>query len=190
MLAERRWVPRMLAGSAGTGGASGAAGIAALERPGDGDLKVRSLIEPELLFLCRPTRPTLPRVPLPITLPPVTELCEPRRTMRLVCILPTGSGVVVCDRKAAAAAAEERPVCDCARFRKAELAAVAAAEEVLRSIGYMVVSTSVRIAMRRRRGTIVLRSSAGSACWAMGRTNGLMNDVPDWPNCLAAAKTY
>lgn len=140
MLAERRWAPRMLTGSAGTGGASGAAGIAALERPGDGDLKVRSLMEPLLLFLCRPTRPTPPRVPLPITLPPPTELCEPLLTMRLVCKLPTGSGVVVWDRRAAAAAAEERPVCDCARLRKAELAAVAAAEDVLRSTGYMAVS--------------------------------------------------
>lgn len=74
-------------------------------------------------------------MPLPITLPPPTEDCEPLRTMRLVWMLPIGSGVVVCERRAAAAAAEERPVCDCGRARKAELAAVAAAAEVLRSIG-------------------------------------------------------
>jgi hypothetical protein len=55
-------------------------------------------------------------------------------------MLPMGSGVVVCERRAAAAAAEDRAVCDCVRPRKAELAAVAAAAEVLRSIGYMVVS--------------------------------------------------
>lgn len=34
----------------------------------------------------------------------------PRRTMRLVCMLPTGSGLEVTDRRAAAAAAEERPL--------------------------------------------------------------------------------
>jgi hypothetical protein len=56
-----------------------------------------------------------------------------------------GSGVVVCERKAAAAAAEERPVCDCGRLRKAELAAVAAAEEVFRSIGWVDVSIRMRI---------------------------------------------
>jgi hypothetical protein len=136
VLAERRWLPRMLAGSAGTGGASRAAGIAPLARPpGDGDLKVRSLMEPLLLFLCRLPLPIPPRIPLPMTLPPFTEDCDPLRTMRLVCIFPMGSGVVVCERKAAAAAAEERPVCDCGRLRKAELAAVAAAEEVFRSMG-------------------------------------------------------
>ena len=73
-----------MAGSAGTGGASWAAGIAALDRPGDGDLKVLSLMEPLLLFLERPPRPAPPRNPLPIMLPDATELCEPLRTMRLV----------------------------------------------------------------------------------------------------------
>lgn len=89
-------------------------------------------------------------MPLPMILPPPTEDCEPRRTMRFVCMLPTGSGVVVWDRSAAAAAAEERPVCDCGRPRKAELAAVAAADEVLRSIGYIVVSKLVHVWMRSR----------------------------------------
>lgn len=85
----------MLAGSAGTGGASWAAGIAPLDRPGDGDLKVLSLMEPLLLFLDRPPLPTPPLVPLPITLPDATELCEPLRAMRLVCMVPTSSGEVV-----------------------------------------------------------------------------------------------
>lgn len=71
---------------------------------------MRSVMEPLLLFLCRPPRPTPPLTPLPMTLPLPIEVCEPLRTMRLVCTFPTFSGVVVCDRKAAAAAAEDSPV--------------------------------------------------------------------------------
>lgn len=126
-------LPRTEVGIEGTGGASGAAVIEPL-RPGDGDLKVRSVIDPLLLFRCRPPLPTPPLVPLPMTLL-LTELCDPRRTMRFVWMLPTGSGEVVCERSAAAAAAEEREVCELLRFKKAELAAVAAAAEVLLSTG-------------------------------------------------------
>jgi len=45
-------------------------------------------------------------------------------------MLAIGSGEVVCDRKAAAAAAEEREVVEAEFFRNAELAAIAAAEEL------------------------------------------------------------
>lgn len=103
-------------------------------RPGDGDLNVRSVIDPLLLFRSSPPLPTPPLVLLPITLL-LIELCDPRRDMRFVWILPTGSGEVVCDRRAAAAAAEESELCELLRFKKAELAAVAAAAEVLLSTG-------------------------------------------------------
>lgn len=83
MLAER-WCPRTLAGSAGTGGASGAGLTGALFRPGEGDLNVRSLMEPLLLFLCNPPLPKPLRVPLPTTLALPIEVCEPLRTMRFV----------------------------------------------------------------------------------------------------------
>jgi hypothetical protein len=46
--------------------------------------------------------------------------------MRFVCRLPTGSGDVVWERRAAAAAAEEREGDDLDVWRKAEVAAAAA----------------------------------------------------------------
>jgi hypothetical protein len=52
-------------------------------------------------------------------------------------MFPTGSGEVVWERRAAAAAAEERSDWDWARLRKAELAAVAAAAVVFRSMDYI-----------------------------------------------------
>lgn len=48
--------------------------------------------------------------------------------MRLVLTLPIGSGVVVCERSAAAAAAEESDVAEGEFLRKAEVAAIAAEE--------------------------------------------------------------
>jgi hypothetical protein len=95
-------------GRAGTGGASGA-GLTAwsvlLLLPGDGDRKVRSVIDPPLFALCNPPRPNVPRDPLPV-LP--TDDVLPRLCMRFVWMLPTGSGVVVCERKAAAAAEDDK----------------------------------------------------------------------------------
>jgi hypothetical protein len=54
---------------------------------------------------------------LPATLPPnwlplPIDVTEPRRIMRLVWRLPTGSGVVVAERKAAAAAADDNEAVD------------------------------------------------------------------------------
>lgn len=99
----------MLIGTDGTGGASGAADTLPLRpvAPGEGDLKVRSVMEPLLFVRCRPPRPTPPRVLLPITLVLLTEELEPRRIIRFVWRFPTGSNVGVCERRAAAAAAEE-----------------------------------------------------------------------------------
>lgn len=93
-------------GIAGTGGAYGSGDIAPLETPrplllpGEGDLNVRSVMDALLPRLCIPCRPMTLSLPI--------DDCEPRLIMRLVCIVPTGSGVVVADRKAAAAAAEDR----------------------------------------------------------------------------------
>lgn len=83
---------------------------------------------PELFTLCKPPLPA-PRTLLP------TEEVDPRRAMRLVWMLPTGSGLVVCDRRAAAAAAEDREACDDELARKAWPAAAVAALMVLRSRG-------------------------------------------------------
>ena len=102
-------------------------------RAGDGDLNVRSVIEPPLFVLCKPPRP--PLAPPPATLPLPVELADPRLIMRLVCMLPTGSGVVVCDRNAAAAAAEERAAFDMDFPKKACVAAAAAELDVLLSTG-------------------------------------------------------
>ena len=55
---------------------------------------------------------------------------EPRRAIRFVWMFAMGSGEVVCDRSAAAAAAEEREVVEAEFLKKAEVAAIAAAEEV------------------------------------------------------------
>jgi len=132
-LADRLCPPRISLGIEGTGGASEAAEIEPL-RPGEGDLNVRSVIDPLLLLRCNPPLPTPPLVLLPITLL-LTELCDPLLTMRFVCTFPTGSGEVVCERRAAAAAADEREVREVLRCKNAELAAVAAAAEVLLSTG-------------------------------------------------------
>ena len=107
------------------------------ERPGLGLRNVRSVIDPPLLLLCNPPRPTPPRVPLPMTLPPLlpAEDVDARRCIRFVCTLPTSSGLVVLDRRAAAAAAEESVAFDAGRARKAWPAAAVAAEEELRSTG-------------------------------------------------------
>jgi hypothetical protein len=124
-------------GSAGTGGASAAGLTAPFCLPGDGERKVRSVMLPELLARCRPPLPALPPlVPPPTTLPLPVDDCDPRRTMRFVCTFPTGSGDEVCDRKAAAAAAEERAALDAGRWTKAWPAAAVAALIVLRSRGY------------------------------------------------------
>ena len=108
-------------GIAGTGGASGA-GPTASGRPGEGDLNVRSVME-ELL-----SRRTiaLPPPGRPMMLLLARDDCEPRRIMRLVWMLPMFSGEVVWDRKAAAAAAEDRDAVDVELWRNALLAAIAA----------------------------------------------------------------
>ena len=56
---------------------------------------------------------------------------EPRLCIRFVCTLATGTGVVVWDRRAAAAAAFDRLAWDARCARKACEAAVVAAAEVL-----------------------------------------------------------
>ena len=106
----------MRCGIAGTGGTSESCDIGdrvpfAWLLPGDGVLNVRSVMEPLLLDLRSPGRPapSSPVFPLP------AEDVEPLLVMRFVCMLPTGSGDVVCDRRAAAAAAEEREFIDCDR---------------------------------------------------------------------------
>ena len=106
--------------------------IVPFARAGEDTLNDRSVIEPLLLVLCKPGRPGL--APLTFTLP--AEDVDPRLTIRFVCKFPTGSGEVVCDRRAAAAAAEEREDMDCDRPGNALCAAVAAAKVVLVSIGY------------------------------------------------------
>lgn len=86
-------------GTRGTGGASEAALTCGLPE-GDGDLKDLSVIEQALPLLSSPGCALLE---LLMVDPFEFFLC-----MRFVCTLPTGVGVVVCDRSAAAAAAEER----------------------------------------------------------------------------------
>ena len=71
---------------------------------GEAARNVRSVIDPLLLDLCKPGRAMPPLVPFAL---PLDEV-DPRLTMRFVCTLPTGSGDVVWERRAAAAAAEER----------------------------------------------------------------------------------
>lgn len=112
-------------GIAGTGGASGAGDTALGLPPGEGDRKVRSVIDELLvdltmLFLGFP----------PMIAPPPTEDWEPLRIMRLVWIEPTGSGDDVWERRAAAAADEDSEAADGDLLRKAALAAMAAEDEL------------------------------------------------------------
>lgn len=94
----------------------------------------------------------------------VVEDTDPRRTIRFVCRLPTGSGVVVMDRKAAAAAAEDREPVDGLFLRKAWLAAAAALEVVFRSRG---VWELARLALLpRRRENMLGITMAVDACQA------------------------
>lgn len=120
-------------GKEGTGGASYAAGTAPRgeSRPGEGDLKVRSVMDPELF--CRTSAPRLAGRPGTALLP--TELTDPLLTIRFVCRLPTGSGVVTWDLNAAAAAAEESDGLDGALLRKADVAAIEAFELTLELFG-------------------------------------------------------
>lgn len=90
---------------------------------------MRSVMLPPLLFLCKLG---LAAVPPPRAVLTCDEF-EPRRTIRFVWMLPMGSGDVVWERRAAAAAAEERLPWEVEDWRNAELAAVVAAERVLRS---------------------------------------------------------
>lgn len=87
-------------GTGGTGGASGAALTCGLPRPGEGDLKDRSVIDEVLPLLSIPGCALLPLL--------IAEPFESLLCMRFVCRFPTGVGVVECDRRAAAAAAEDR----------------------------------------------------------------------------------
>lgn len=94
-------------GIAGTGGALASAGAGTLAlSDGDGERKVLSLIEPELG--CLRTAGAL------AALAPEPLLC-----MRLVWILPTGTGEVLWVRRAAAAAAEDRDALEFAFLRNA-----------------------------------------------------------------------
>lgn len=94
-------------GIAGTGGALASAGGDTLALPdGDGERKVLSLIEPALG--CRRTAGAL------AALAPDPLLC-----MRLVWMLPTGTGEVLWVRRAAAAAAEERDALEFTFLRNA-----------------------------------------------------------------------
>lgn len=85
---------------------------------GEGSLKVRSAIDPELFCRSNPGRSF--RLPL--------EEADPRRcVIRFVCISPTGVGLVVCERSAAAAAAFDRLALEVRLARNACTAAVDAA---------------------------------------------------------------
>lgn len=94
-------------GTAGTGGALLAEEVKLFDLPGDGDLNVRSVIDPPLSRRCRAPRPGTPPLPFVTIEPLPVEDTDPRLTIRFVWRLPTGSGVVVMDRRAAAAAAED-----------------------------------------------------------------------------------
>lgn len=93
--------------------------MAPFDLPGDGDLNERSVIDPALSRRCM--LPRTPGTPLLVAtkLPLPVEDIDPRLTIRFVCRLPTGSGVVVVDRKAAAAAAEDNEPCEGGLLRKA-----------------------------------------------------------------------
>lgn len=84
----------VLEGTFGTGCASCAAGTARLVgvRAGEGDLNVRSVIDPELFCRTMP-RPMPPLAPMMLPLP--MDDCDPRLAMRFVCRFSIGSGEVV-----------------------------------------------------------------------------------------------
>jgi hypothetical protein len=85
--------------------------------------------------------------------------------MRFVCTLPTGSGDVVWERSAAAAAAEEREGDDFDVWRKAEVAATAALYVVLWSTGWRFSqSRGIELARKCLR-TTYLSTKAASAAW-------------------------
>ena len=128
------WMPCDAAGAGRPCALDGRCRAAGLCCVGDAARKVRSVMEPLLSVLLTPGRPaTLPPMS---TLPLPCEDVDPRLTMRFVWRLPTGSGEVVWERRAAAAAAEESE----ALLREldrlnTELAAIVAAEDVFRSTG-------------------------------------------------------
>ena len=95
-------------GSAGTGGGSSSRVVPRLARFGDGSLKVRSVIDPELFCLCRPGI----ELPLDETDPDLWAL-------RFVGKSPTGVGVVGRERRAAAAAAFDKLALEARFARKA-----------------------------------------------------------------------
>lgn len=108
-------------GMAGTGGASAALGT---PREGEGSRNVRSVIEEELPLLssCGLGCPFVdPATELP------TDDVEPLlRIVRFVCTSATLVGVVGLDRRAAAAAADDKDAFEAWFFKKACAAAVAA----------------------------------------------------------------
>lgn len=116
----------MFLGIAGTGGASGALGTGCegCDRIGDGSRNVRSVIDPELPLRssCDPGGPLVdPAAELP------TDDVDPAlRSVRFVWTSATEVGVVGSDRKAAAAAADDKDAFDDRFFRKAWAAAVVA----------------------------------------------------------------
>lgn len=106
---------------AGTGGASAALGTGC---EGEGSRNVRSLIDEEL-----PLRSSCGRdCPFddPVTELPIDDVEPLLRRVRLVCTSATLVGVVGLDRRAAAAAAEDRDALEAWFFKKACAAAVAA----------------------------------------------------------------
>lgn len=105
-------------GTAGNGGSSSF--VCEGVRPGDGSRNVRSVIEPELLRRSKPFRPAGSLVLDPM---------EPRRCVRFVCTSATFVGVVVWERSAAAAAADDSFVLAFWLARKAWTAAVLAVED-------------------------------------------------------------
>ena len=108
---------------AGTGGASGAGDKALCLPPGEGDLNVRSDMDELLVCLTMLFLGLPPMIaPLPV------EDWEPLLTMRLVWMDPIGSGEEVWERRAAAAAADDREAVDGDLLRKAALAAIEADE--------------------------------------------------------------
>ena len=108
-------------GIGGIGGGSSALILAEEPRFGDGSRKVLSVIEPELFCRCRPGFCGL------LATLPCDDVEVRRWIIRFVCISPTGVGVVVWERRAAAAAALERLALEARLARKACAAAVAAA---------------------------------------------------------------